>query len=49
MAEKAKIIPFLFIEIVHVPTHFAKFLTKYPNSQKEKKISLLFVHVLQKT
>ena len=37
MAEKAKIIPFLFIEIVHVATHIAKFLTKYPNSQKEKK------------
>ena len=37
MAEKAKIIPFLFIEIVYVPTHVAKFLTKYPNSQKEKK------------
>ena len=36
MAEKAKIIPSLFIEIVHVPTHFAKFLRKYPNSEKEK-------------
>ena len=37
MAEKAKIIPFLSIEIVHVATHIAKFLTKYPISQKEKK------------
>ena len=45
----AEIIPSRFIEIVHVPTHFAKFLRKYPNSEKEKKIYLLFVHVLHKT